>query len=364
MSHPELVELLLERLGGRNISAFSRGFTCTCPIHANSDNDGAFVVWFNQERMIWKCHTRCAAQGGLADLLVRKYNASFQQAVTWLAQFAGITISGPIMQVSPEQIQEETLATMKRRFGLSSQENGPVFFDESWVAWSQRYWQTPGGQVACDFLAGPLGTHNAYGEKRKGFPFEILCRFDIGFVPGGCWVRQNPDAPDKQIGWFDDRISIPWRMPGGQLIGFAGRRIDGQKYMKFQNYPHTKKAYALYGLHLPETQAEIQKERVLVLVEGYGDVWRGHQFGIHNVVAVGGVELTPQQISLMTSFDLDCVVLFYDGDTAGITTARKMANQLRDKVKVRVASCPDGYDPDDLPDRQAYLHQLEHSRLA
>jgi DNA primase len=310
---------------------------------------------------VWHCHTRCAAKGNLVTLLMKKYQCPFQQAVVWLAKFAGIEISGPILNISPAQIEEESLEMMKRKLGIV-RHNGPVTFDESWVAQSQQGWQLPGAAAAVDFLTGPVGTRNSVGDKRKGFPWEVIQRFEVGFVPSRRWTMADPETPNKQMGWFTDRISIPWRMVNGQLIGFSGRRLDGQKYMKFQNFPYTKKAFALYGLHLPETQAAIQKERVLILVEGYGDKWRSWQYGIHNVGAVGGTELTPEQIQLIASFDLDSVILFYDGDTAGVTTSRKMSDQLVDITKVRLASCPEGYDPDELPDRDAYLHPLIHSR--
>jgi DNA primase len=59
---------------------------------------------------------------------------------------------------------------------------------------------------------------------------------------------------------------------------------------------------------------------------------------------------------LSTRFpDLQRITLFFDGDVAGVTTSRRMSDQLSEVNKVYLAYCPEGKDPDDLKGRDAFL---------
>lgn len=341
LQRPDLICHLLERIGAQDIKPEGhKGYRCTCPLH-NGDNNQSFAIWFDKGYIVWRCHSRCAAKGNLVTLLMKKYGATFQQAVVWLAQVAGIQVTGPVLQVAPAQIQEESIETLKRRLGIAH-EDQPVVFPDSWLYQSQQR------------------QHPHFWEK--GYPTEVLQKAEIGFVPARQWVIPDPQKPGDQVGWYVDRISIPWRDWDGRLIGFAGRRVDGQKYQKYQNFPYTRKAFALYGLHLPETKAAIARERSILIVEGYPDVWRGWQHGVWNVVAAGGTELAPHQIRLLNRFDLANIVLYFDGDAAGVTTSRRMSDQLREITKVRLGFCPDGKDPGDLMTRESYLHGVVNAK--
>ena len=202
LRRPDLIRYLLERLGTQCLKVSARGFSSTCPIH-NGDNPQAFHVWIDRGFVGWKCYTRCGGQrGDLIKLLMKKYNAPFRQATVWLAKFAGMEISGPILQIAPEQIHEETVETLRRRLGIFS-ENGPVVFDERWVAQSLR-------------------ERHPYFYERGVAP-NILDRLQVGFVRTPLWVMPDPEKPGQNMGWFDDRVSIPWRDVDGRLIGFADR---------------------------------------------------------------------------------------------------------------------------------------------
>lgn len=341
IQRPDLIGRLLERLGAQNIKTEgSKGYRSTCPLH-NGDSNQAFAIWFDKGFAVWRCHSRCATKGNLVTLLMKKFNASYQQSVVWLAKFAGIQISGPILQVSPEQIQEESIESLRRRLGIQK-DNGVVVFPDSWLSQSQEF------------------QHPYFWER--GYTTEVLQKAEIGFVPAKRWVVPDPNSPSDMVGWFVDRISIPWRDWDGRLIGFAGRRVDGIKYQKYQNFPYTRKAHCLYGLHLPETKAAIQQSKSITIVEGYPDVWRAWQHGIWNVVAGGGTELSPPQIKLLHRFDLEYLTLYFDGDAPGVLTSRKMSDQLRDITKIRLGFCPDDKDPGDLMTRDAYLHGIVNAK--
>ncbi|MFM7770299.1 MAG: toprim domain-containing protein, partial [Bacteroidota bacterium] len=88
------------------------------------------------------------------------------------------------------------------------------------------------------------------------------------------------------------------------------------------------------------------KEENCYLVEGYTDVIAMHQAGVENVVASSGTSLTEGQIRLIKRFTSNITIL-YDGDKAGIKASfRGIDMILKEGLNVRVATFPDGDDPD------------------
>ena len=71
-----------------------------------------------------------------------------------------------------------------------------------------------------------------------------------------------------------------------------------------------------------------------------------HQSGVENVVASSGTALTVGQIALIRRFTKNVTVLF-DGDAAGIRASlRGIDLLLKEGMKVKVVTFPDGDDPD------------------
>jgi DNA primase len=109
-----------------------------------------------------------------------------------------------------------------------------------------------------------------------------------------------------------------------------------------------------------------------VIVEGYFDVIALHQAGYENAVSPMGTALTEQQLRLLKRFTRN-IVLALDPDAAGqkavlrgLEAARQamdredelvfdarglLRNEARLQADLRVASMPDGLDPDDIVQR-------------
>nr|MCU0618848.1 toprim domain-containing protein [Gemmatimonadaceae bacterium] len=116
------------------------------------------------------------------------------------------------------------------------------------------------------------------------------------------------------------------------------------KYLNSSDAPHFRKGELLYGLHW--AKQSIRKDERALVVEGYMDVIRCHLAGITHAVAGLGTALTEQQAVLLARYTTD-VWLFYDSDEAGQKATFKAGRELlRQRVAVRVASLPDGEDPD------------------
>ena len=85
-----------------------------------------------------------------------------------------------------------------------------------------------------------------------------------------------------------------------------------------------------------------------------------YQAGYQNVVALMGSTLPePQERKLIQNFDE--VILMLDGARPGRVATEKVAGQLAGKIKVSIASVPDGAQPDQL-DAPAIRALLEPER--
>jgi DNA primase len=346
-AHPDLIVSLLSMMGADKVRIHKGQIRCTCPIHKGNNNEG-FAVWFDKGFPVWRCHTDCNDKGTLCKLVMKMYGASFPEAVNWLAQKAGIQVSGEMLYVSTATLQEESLENFKRRLGLTAAAmEQPNYFPDTWCQWSTNNLYVPAAAEYLDYLVGPITETSRWGDRKRQFPHDLIAKFQIGYVPGKNWWWY--DEKDKvNRGWYENRISFPWRSLDGRLIGFAGRRCDGQKDNKYKTLPGTKRAMALWGMHFPETREMILRTRRLNMVEGYTDVIRGHQHRCFNIIALGGTELTARQLSLVASFPLEEVVIYMDPDGPGMIAASKVAQQLRNTVRVALATPIGDEDPGEL----------------
>ena len=86
---------------------------------------------------------------------------------------------------------------------------------------------------------------------------------------------------------------------------------------------------------------ESVKQKVFV-VEGIFDAWRMGE----GTVCTFGVKPTEQQVQLLAGIPM--VNIVFDGDAAGYTGARKLAEKLAAFTRVQIIELPKGTDPDTL----------------
>jgi DNA primase len=147
---------------------------------------------------------------------------------------------------------------------------------------------------------------------------------------------------------FRGRLLFPIHDLRGRVVGFSGRVLGAgePKYLNSPETPIFHKGSLLYHLHA--AKQAIRKEEFVLLVEGQFDVLRLVLAGIDNVVAPLGTALTPDQATLLRRF-APLAMLLYDNDAAGLKATFRAADEcLRHKLRVKVATLPDGEDPDSL----------------
>lgn len=123
------------------------------------------------------------------------------------------------------------------------------------------------------------------------------------------------------------------------------------KAPKYINSPASalfKKGNILFGL--AEARSTIHKTQTAHLVEGYTDVMRLHEVGVHSAVARMGTALTDEQIALLKRAGAQNIVILPDNDSAGIAAALKDSLALLKKgFAVSIALLGNkGDDPDSL----------------
>jgi DNA primase len=254
------------------------------------DNPHAFVVDLAKD--LWYCFTRCQGGGDVVELVRRMHRVGYRQSALYLATLAQAPPAPP----------------------------SPV------TASSEKPFRPYTRRLRLDPVAPLL--------RQKRIRSDTAQRFEAGGYYGPGFLR----------GCIAVRLHDPQTRP----LGYAGRRLDPQQarlYGKWKFPPGLPKREILYGFHHIATQ----RHKGLVVVEGPWGVMRLMQIGFP-AVALLGIQLSSAQFQLL--YHSSRIVLMLDGDDAGRSASRKIANALTQHASVQVhrIELPQGLDPDDLHD--------------
>lgn len=181
-----------------------------------------------------------------------------------------------------------------------------------------------------------LGEH----WRKEGFDQEDTERLFFNQKIDGQHKRQNPRIGESHI------LTIPLYNTTGKVAGFSFRAIeDSGDFPKYLNETGLKKG-SLFNLRA------VNRGRSLVVVEGLLDAIHAEARGIQNVIALGGKEISADQLETILSSGVEEITLCLDNDQAGREATLKAIGLIRAKaesLKIYVASLPEGIkDPDQL----------------
>jgi DNA primase len=334
---------IVEVIGSRvQLKKAGREYKACCPFH----NEKSASFWVSPEKQFYHCFG-CGAHGTVLRFLMEHDHMAFPEAVEELATRLGLDVphEGSSDQSVPRRVDEPLYDVMARvsRFYVDA-----LARDER----AQQY------------------------VARRGLDREIVEKFGIGYAPNS-WnevLRRfggNEDARralvdlgliierergqirdgERHYDRFRDRIMFPIRDARGRVIAFGGRILD-QGEPKYLNSPETvlfhkgRELYALYEARRSRTNL-----KRLLIVEGYMDAVRLHQYGINYAVATLGTATTPEHFKRIFRIVSE-VVFAFDGDRAGRAAAwRALQHALpeaRQGREIRFLFLPDGHDPDSL----------------
>ncbi|TYP54963.1 DNA primase [Thermosediminibacter litoriperuensis] len=320
-----------------------------CPFH--SEKTPSFTI--NPKKQLFYCFG-CGAGGNIFSFLMKKENWTFPEALRWLAERVGVRL--------PE---EGTWGKVSEAFKLKREileinKLAAEFFHHNLI-------NTAEGKRAREYLAN------------RGIISETVEKFFLGYALP-CWdglirfMRSKGVGDDALLkagliiprrdgkGYYDrfrDRVIFPIKDITGGTVGFGGRILDKGE-PKYLNSPETAvftKREQLYGLPVVIKKGGAS----IILVEGYMDCISLHQNGFTQTVASLGTSLTEQQAKILKRYSEE-VIIAYDADTAGQSaTLRGIEILVKEGLKVRVLSLPEGKDPDEFirtRGKDAFAEQL------
>jgi DNA primase len=340
---------IVEVIGSRvQLKKAGREYKACCPFH----NEKSASFWVSPEKQFYHCFG-CGVHGTVLRFLMEHDHMPFPEAVEELATRLGLEVPHDVTNGSapgsPRRVDEPLYDLMGRvaRFYADA-----LTQDER----AQQYVAKRGLDRETVEKFGIGYAPNSWNEVLRRFGGSDDARralSDLGLIIER-ERGQSRDAAASDNRYYDrfrDRIMFPIRDGRGRIIAFGGRILD-QGEPKYLNSPETvlfHKGRELYGLY--EARRSRTNLRRLLIVEGYMDAVRLHQYGINYAVATLGTATTPEHLKRI--FRLVSEVVFaFDGDRAGRAAAwRALQNALpeaRQGREVRFLFLPDGHDPDSL----------------
>ena len=305
-----------------------------CPFH--NEKSPSFSV--SGHKQIYYCFG-CGAGGNVIRFIMNYENYTFQEAVKYLAERAGVTL--PEVEFTEEARQKQS----KRDKLLEINKEAARYF----------YYQlrTDRGKQGRDYFA------------RRELSEETMKKFGLGYAlktpndltlylknkgySDDLLVEAGISAFDERFGLHDkfwNRVIFPIQDINHKVIGFGGR-VMGDGTPKYLNSPETMvfdKSRNLYGLNFARTS----RAGNFILCEGYMDVIAMHQAGFTQAVASLGTAFTSGQASLLKRYT-DEVLLSYDSDGAGTKAALRALEILKEAgLTGKIINLEPYKDPDEF----------------
>lgn len=316
-----------------------RNYFGLCPFHG--ENSPSFSV--SPDKQIYHCFG-CGAGGNVFSFLMDIDGLSFQEAALKLAERANIelklegtaAVRNPQLPEGSKQMIEahELLRKFYHHLLVNTKEGQEALeylLNRGFTRESIDTFQIGYSLPSWDFAVKLL--------EKRGFSLELVSK-------AGLVIQRENDG--TYFDRFRNRIMFPILDHQGHTIAFSGRALGGEE-PKYLNSPETQifnKSKVLYNFH--HARGVIRKQQQAVLFEGFADVISANRAGVENGVATMGTSLTEEHISLLKR-NVQAVTLCYDSDKAGIEAAFRASNMLsKAGLPVRVATMPDGMDPDDF----------------
>ena len=276
-----------------------RNFLGLCPFH--HEKTPSFTV--NVEKQIYKCFG-CGEGGTVFNFLMKQEALTFPEAVKTLAEKANIRI--------------DTFNTKEKSQGTSTlyevNEKTTCFFTDMLL-------KTKDGKRSRDYVSSRLINDDSIRKFRLGYApnrwdsivnkaREWGINTQILEKAGLVISKQDKACYDR----FRNRLMFPIFDSQNRPVGFGARALDESlpKYLNSPETPVFNKSKTLYGINL--AKESMNRNRKVLLMEGYTDVIMAHQHGIDWSVAALGTALTREHVRFLRRY-CDKAILVFDADT-------------------------------------------------
>ncbi|WP_311139672.1 DNA primase [Lancefieldella parvula] len=276
-----------------------------CPFH--QEKSPSFKI--NPSTGLWHCFGACSEGGDVFSYVMKRENLDFPDAIRYLADKAGITLSEEAhVSKGPRKNRLIECLTEAENYFHSMLMRG----------------RGEGPETARAYLSG------------RGFGAGVCKRWKLGYAPGrGALVahlRKCGFTTQEMIAanlaverngrisdWFYDRVMFPIHDEQGRTIAFGGRITkkveNAPKYLNTRDTTVFNKGKHLFAYDVAKETIAAQSEAIIC--EGYTDVIAMHEAGFTNTVAALGTAFTSEHVKLIDRQRARKIICMFDGDAAG-----------------------------------------------
>lgn len=258
---------ILEWLECHGIKEYGKDYRCALPSHTNTS-----VVRVNKTNLSVSVYSTIKLQGDIISLVMELKSLNFLNAVKDISNLLGLKFNSKIK-------------VKKKKNLLDS-------------------FQPFISHAKCNVL-----------EEVENCPLSIFNTLEE--IPYIGWIREGIiPSTQKEFGICYsikyNRVCIPWRRWNGkenEYLGIVGRTLNPDykllnipKYFPLYAFP---KSITLYGLQ--ENYKYIQEQGQIIVFEAEKSVLKAHSLMIKNCVALGGHELSRQQLDILLSLNVEII---------------------------------------------------------
>ncbi len=308
-------------------------YLCLCPFH--DDHNPNMIV--SEKKQIYKCFGGCSAGGNVFKFVEDYENVSFIESVKIVAQKSHQDFNFQIKNKyndSEKYTKEYEIMDLSLKFFQNN-----IASNDGKKAKEYLEKRKINENIINNFKIGLSFSQNSLKKFLESKNIDLELAYNIGLV--------NKNGIEY-FDVFNDRIMIPIFNQNGKLCGYTGRcylKDEENKYVNSKETVIYKKSEILFNYY--NAKNEINKLRELVIVEGNMDAIMLCTYGIKNVCALMGVNLSGYQIDFIKKQRLK-VILMLDSDNAGSSATLKVGDALLEKgIDVRVVRLSGCKDPDE-----------------
>lgn len=291
------------------------------------DSTASFTICPPKE--MWYCFG-CGAGGDRFEYISVRFNVDHIEAINMTAEIEGVDLTPYYAELSPEDMIRENL------------------FKENALARQLAHEALLKDETALTYLRG------------RGMTDESIELFQLGFVPPANGrisifdkVANSPVLQLDRMDMFNNAILFPITDVFGRMRYFQSRPFNPLPGMKYiggnDNHPLYDETDRIFGFHISRKMLYKNGGRIIG-VEGAPDTIACIQAGLCACGFLGTV-VNQLTFDLLGKYRVVELILLLDGDKAGRDRSFKICEKyltLQTNVRLRVASLPDGYDPDEF----------------
>ncbi len=302
-----------------------------CPFH--QEKSPSFSV--TPSKQMYHCFG-CGASGNVYTFIMNIEHLNFRETIEFLANLIGYKL--PENMENSNRISEKN--TLLEIHAVANDLYKKTLFGEDRIALEYLKNRNINDEMIEKFSLG-------FSSKNSNYLFNYLLEtgFDIESIEKSGLVINGKN------GYFDrffGRVIFPIFNTSNKVIGFGGRALrddtKAAKYLNSNSTPIFFKDRTLYGLNF----AKQTKKPDFLLVEGYLDVIKMHQFGYDNAIASLGTAFNQNHVRTINPYNKEITICF-DNDEAGLNATKKAINILETtRPDTKVLRVNGAKDPDEF----------------